>query len=87
MTSITGLNLKQNCFAKLPFFDHVIPSIIDNFSNIFIITTNFDKNIDINMINIDSNKFYNHFPYFFILFNAWLFQYKKLVRLTKIKIT
>lgn len=87
ITFVTGLNSKQNCSAKSPLSDQATPSIIDNSSNILATATNFDKNTDTNIINIDGNKFYDYLTYFLISFDPWPFQHKKPVRLTKMKIT
>lgn len=87
MTFSIGLSLKQNCFAKPPSPNQVMPFIINNFSNILVIATNLDINTNTSIINIRGNKFYNYLAYFLIPFDPWLIQQKKLIRLIKIKIT
>lgn len=73
MTFIIRSSSKQNYSIKLFFSNQAMFFIINNSNNILVIATNLDKNTNRNISNMDNNKFYNYFDYFFIPFNTWSF--------------
>lgn len=66
MTFVARLSLKQNYFTKPLLCNQASSSIIDSSNNILVTATSLDKDTDTNMINVNSNKFYDYLAYFLI---------------------